>query len=223
MTWWLICWNCPSRSGWWLPSFVLRLTWREYPRQVSILPTVLAQTEWFKPRRAVASFSRLFETHSSGRIGSPMVAGSTNRRRSSSTVGSALLDAGTLAPHPVRRRWRCQKILGPANDRAVRDARRPRHRRGPAIAGSNFLRGHEQAATSFVQPVLDGYVASAYRGFVDHPGIVHRTAPRRNPPPVEMVNRVGYSCASPKKHEPWPKKPSARRCTRRWSTRCAAT
>ena len=40
-------------------------------------------------------------THSSGRIGSPIVAGSTRRRKSFKTVGSALLKSGR--PAPLRR------------------------------------------------------------------------------------------------------------------------
>ncbi len=88
-----------------------------------------------------------------------MVAGSTNRRRSSSTAGLDWLSAepaGTLAPHPVRGRWRRQKVLGPANDRAVRHAGRPRHRRGSAVTGGDLLRGHEQATTALIQLVFDG-------------------------------------------------------------------
>ena len=49
---------------------------------------------WHDTRSVTASFSRLFDTNSRGRIGSPRVAGSANRCRSSSTVGSALLDGG---------------------------------------------------------------------------------------------------------------------------------
>jgi hypothetical protein len=56
---------------------------------------------WFIACSAAASFSRLLDTHSSGRIGSPIVAGSTNRRRSSSTVGSTVLESGR--PAPLRR------------------------------------------------------------------------------------------------------------------------
>ena len=75
----------------------------------NILPTVFALTAWFIARRATASFSRLFDTQSSGRIGSPMVAGSTRLAQilQHRWVGRARKrPAGALTPHPNRRRRR---------------------------------------------------------------------------------------------------------------------
>src|SRR5271168_2205331 len=57
-----------------------------------------ALTLWPISCSAVASFSWLFETHRSGRIGSPIVAVSSNCRRSSSNVGSLVVIAGRPAP-----------------------------------------------------------------------------------------------------------------------------
>ncbi len=52
-------------------------------------------------RKAVASFACLIDTQNNTRSGSPIVAGSTTRRRSSSNVGSLTVSAGW--PHPGRR------------------------------------------------------------------------------------------------------------------------
>ena len=53
------------------------------------------------------------DTHNSGRIGSPMVAGSTNSCRCFSTVGSALLESGR--PAPLRR---IRAVVGDASTRS---------------------------------------------------------------------------------------------------------
>jgi len=58
------------------PSFVLRLTWRRYSNRSNSFGMLDALTLWPIPRSAAASFSWLFDTHRSGRIGSPIVAGS---------------------------------------------------------------------------------------------------------------------------------------------------
>src|SRR3984893_18040017 len=79
----LMCSNWALRSGWLAPSRVLRLTWREYASSsTSSRPTVFGLTSWPQALSSHASFSRLLETHVSGRIGSPIVAGSTRRVRS---------------------------------------------------------------------------------------------------------------------------------------------
>src|SRR5580704_3392694 len=62
---------------------------------------LLSATLWPVSRNATASFAWLFETHISGRIGSPIVTGSTNSRRSSSRVGSFSIRVGP--PPPGRR------------------------------------------------------------------------------------------------------------------------
>src|SRR5712692_2077533 len=51
--------------------------------------------------KAAASLAWLFDTHRRGRIGSPIVAGSTSRRRSSSSVGAASVKG--RRPLPARR------------------------------------------------------------------------------------------------------------------------
>src|SRR5271166_4541072 len=51
-------------------------------------------------RSAVASLSWLLDTHRKGRIGSPIVAGSSNRCKSSSSVGSFVVNRGLPPPSP---------------------------------------------------------------------------------------------------------------------------
>ena len=53
------------------------------------------------PRSASASLAWLFDTHTSGRMGSPSVAGSINFRKSSSSVGS--FRVSERRPPPARR------------------------------------------------------------------------------------------------------------------------
>src|SRR5271168_972551 len=55
-------------------------------------------------RSAVASLSWLLETHRNARIGSPIVAGSSNRSKSASSVGSFVANRGL--PLPLRRTFR---------------------------------------------------------------------------------------------------------------------
>src|SRR5271168_5158727 len=55
-------------------------------------------------RSAVASLSWLLETHRNARIGSPIVAGSSNRSKSASSVGSFVANRGL--PPPLRRTFR---------------------------------------------------------------------------------------------------------------------
>ena len=71
---------------------------------------------------------------SQGRIGSPIVAGSSNRCRSSSSVGSFVVRpraAAAFAPHLSRQRIRVLQVLQTASDRAAGDLRRARRRRNP--------------------------------------------------------------------------------------------
>src|SRR5246127_1360075 len=93
--------NWASRSGWLAPSSALRLTCREKPISVSSLRTLLGLTEWPMAASADANLSRLFDTHSRGRTGSPNVAGSTRRLRSSNNVASRSLNR--RGPPPSRR------------------------------------------------------------------------------------------------------------------------
>src|SRR5271165_3008740 len=95
--------NWALRSGWPEPSSAFRLTCREKPISMSSLRTLLGLIEWPMATSADASLSRLFDTHSNGRPGSPSVAGSTRRLRSSSSVAS--VSVNDRGPPPSRRTW----------------------------------------------------------------------------------------------------------------------
>src|SRR5437016_5982957 len=60
----------------------------QYVAPQRVRPQVEPYRQQCRPVRVVASLSRLFDTHSSGRTGSPNVAGSTMPLRTSSSVGS---------------------------------------------------------------------------------------------------------------------------------------
>src|ERR1700675_2759145 len=128
------------RSGWLAPSRVLRLTWREYSSSsTSSRPTVFGLTSWPQALSAHASFSRLLETHVSGRIGSPIVAGSTRRVRSPSSVLSV---AVTVGRPPPARRTRPGSSAGPSRSfrpRMIRD------RASPVIAATPATPHHPAA------------------------------------------------------------------------------
>ena len=93
--------NWALRSGWLEPSSDFRLTCREKPISTSSLRTLLGLIECPMATSADASLSRLFDTQSSGRTGSPSVAGSTRRLRSSSSVAS--VSVSDRGPPPSRR------------------------------------------------------------------------------------------------------------------------
>src|SRR5215831_16048539 len=97
----LICSNWALRSGCREPSSALRLACRLNPRVGNSRRTLLALTLWPISCKAAASLSWLFETHNSGRMGSPRVTGSTMRFRSSMSVGSVL--DKYRRPPPLRR------------------------------------------------------------------------------------------------------------------------
>src|SRR5208337_5024282 len=93
-------------------------------------------TLWPMARSAVASLSWLLETHRNGRIGSPIVAGSSNRCKSSNSVGSLTVNRGVPPPlrrtSPVkepgfRKSFRPQSCSGRPSSRA----RPPQSRRSP--------------------------------------------------------------------------------------------
>src|SRR5208283_3182338 len=88
-------------SGLRLPSSVLRFACRWYFSRPSSFGMLLLPIWCPIAHSAAASFAWLFETHSSGRTGSPIVAGSSSRRRSSSSVGSVTVSA--CLPLPGRR------------------------------------------------------------------------------------------------------------------------
>ena len=69
------------------------------------------------PRKAAASFAWLFDTHINGRIGSPIVTGSTRWRRFSSSVGSFSISVG---PPPPGRRTSPTNVSGAARSFSLR-------------------------------------------------------------------------------------------------------
>src|ERR1700738_3566195 len=89
------------RSGFFEPSFALRLDWRENPSFTNSLRTVSALIGCPISVRAAASFSMLFDTQIKGRMGSPSVAGSTSRWSAGSSPGSFSQTA--RRPPPARR------------------------------------------------------------------------------------------------------------------------
>jgi hypothetical protein len=97
----LMDWNWASRSAWLEPSSALRLPWREKPSFRSSARIVSIPTGKPIDVSSVASFSRLFDTQTRGRIGSPRVSGSTNRRNASRSAGS--LSPRACRPPPLRR------------------------------------------------------------------------------------------------------------------------
>ena len=105
MTFPLMCSNWASRSGRREPSSAFRLDWRENPSPTSNLRTLLGLIAWPMLVSAEANLSRLFDTHSNGRSGSPRVAGSTRRSRSASSVGSRSVSG--RGPPPSRRTRPC--------------------------------------------------------------------------------------------------------------------
>src|SRR5271168_4916490 len=121
----LMCSNCALRSGWLVPSCVLRLTCREYlSSSTSSRPTVFGLTSWPRALSSAASFSRLLETHIRGRIGSPIVAGSTSRLKSATNVSSVAVIAWRpppLAAHTTGLQCRRVEVLQPANDPRPRE------------------------------------------------------------------------------------------------------
>src|SRR5208337_1454863 len=111
-------------------------------------------TLWPRARSAVASLSWLLETHRNGRIGSPIVAGSSNRCKSSNSVGSLTVNRGVpppLAPHLSRQGAGVPQVLQTAPNRAPGDLRRARDRRNPAVARRLRLRRRAQPPASLVQ------------------------------------------------------------------------
>ena len=75
---------------------------------------------------AVASLSWLLETHRNGRIGSPIVAGSSSRCKSSNSVGSLTVNRGV--PPPLRR-------TSPVKEPGFRKSFRPR----PIVLRATFV------------------------------------------------------------------------------------
>src|SRR5271166_2771167 len=83
-------------------------------------------THFVTARSAVASLSWLLGTHRNGRIGSPIVAGSSNRCKSSNSVGSLTVNRGV--PPPLRR-------TSPVKEPGFRKSFRPR----PIVLRATFV------------------------------------------------------------------------------------
>jgi hypothetical protein len=112
---------------------------------------------------AAASFAWLFDTHRNGRIGSPIVAGSSNWRRSSSSVVSFDVKAGRPPPNLAHKRTGVVQILQPAAYRTARETRCPRRRRDPAVSGGPRFGRPEQTTGTLVQIAANRSVPFANR------------------------------------------------------------
>src|SRR5271155_2306708 len=115
-------------------------------------------------RSAVASLSWLLETHRNGRIGSPIVAGSSNRSKSASSVGSFIVNRGL--PPPLRRTFPVKdpgSHLQTATDRASGDLRRARGRGDPPVTRRLRLRGSAQSPASLVERGTNDFIPDAQR------------------------------------------------------------
>ena len=115
------------------------------------------------------------------------------------TKGDQHLANRVGADDMVHRAQRRRQFLRTANDGAARSTRRPRHVRRSAAACRSLLRRNEHAATSLLQPVLDGRIPCADRVFVDHSRILDAPKLSRNRLSVRNADRFAHSCASPMK------------------------
>src|SRR5271169_1956034 len=114
-------------------------------------------------RSAVASLSWLLETHRNARIGSPIVAGSSNRSKSTSSVGSFVANRGLppLASHLSPQRAGVPQVLQTASDRTSGELRYPRGRSDPAIARRFRFRRRAQSPASLVKRGTDSFIPDA--------------------------------------------------------------
>ncbi len=156
-------------------------------------------------RSAAASFAWLFETHSSGRIGSPIVAGSSTRRRSSSNAGSATVSAGR--PLPGRRTtpdsapgssrsFRPRPIVLRATPVARAAALIPPCPAARASAAANNRRPRSsklRRTATYRPPIADASTIARAYAVANHNGIL--TSQVRN---IHQPSRFRYSWASPR-------------------------
>src|SRR5271166_2805963 len=167
-----MCSNCALRSRCFEPSSALRLYWREKPSFTSSLRTVSALIGCPMPVRIAANLSMLFDTHNSGRMGSPSVAGSRRRFNAGTRPGS--LAATALRPAPARRTRpfrqvpAVQIVLATIDGRTGKPGDTGDHRK-PAPAGSSHLARREHSPPAFVELRADHVPAIANRVFIDHP------------------------------------------------------
>src|SRR5271163_3500803 len=166
-----MCSNCALRSGCFEPSSALRLYWREKPSFTSSLRTVSALIGCPMPVRIAANLAMLFDTHSSGRMGSPSVAGSRRRFNAGTRPGS--IAATALRP------FLAIEIVLAAIDCRTGKPGDPRDHRKPAPAGSSHLARREHSPPAFVELRADHVPAIANRVFIDHP--IRDTSVRLDP------------------------------------------
>src|SRR5258706_15273085 len=200
--------NWASRSGWLAPSSAFRLTCREKPILVSSLRTLLGLIEWPMSASADASLSWLFETRTSGRIGSPNVAGSTRRLRSSSNVASR--SSFRRGPPPSRRTrpragggasrsFRPRSMVLRANPVMIETAARPPRPAARASLAANNRRPRSsrfepsasqrrRIASLSIMPTL---VATS-RATRDHPSRV--TPSHLRDKPIHLLLRLSLRC-----------------------------
>ena len=113
----------------------------------------------------------LFDTQSSGRMGSPSVAGSTRRLSSGTSSGSFSLNrlapATVAANLPLRQRLRVEIVLA-AIDRRAGEPGDPRDDRETAPAGGPHLARREQSPPALVELRADRLPAIPNGVLVDH-------------------------------------------------------
>src|SRR5208337_4248802 len=182
--------NWALRSGWPEPSSAFRLTCREKPISMSSLRTLLGLIEWPMATSADASLSRLFDTHSSGRAGSPSVAGSTRRLRSSSSVAS--VSVNDRGPPPSRRTWPAasggasrfspRPMVLRASPVMLDTAARPPHLAARASLAAN----NRRPRSSRFEPSASQRCRIA-RQSIMQTLVAHSAEPRNRPPPSHNV------------------------------------
>src|SRR3984885_7167080 len=160
-------------------------------------------------RSAVARLAWLLETHRNGRIGSPIVAGSSNRSRSTSSVGSFVANRGL--PPPLRGTF-ARASRGPASPsgrvrsyfgRASLRARLRRSRRSPppspprprSIAGLARQARNQQLHTG-----CGGVIRLSSRRYRRWP---RRQESRKQSKSVQLKTRFNSFWASPYAEATW--------------------
>ena len=133
-------------------------------------------------RQRAASLSWLFETHSSGRTGSPRVAGSTMRRRSSISVASVSVNA--RRPPPCRRTWPDSggvEILQTTADGAARQTRDlgDRLQSAPSRRSSSPAANTRRPRSSSFEPTASQRLQIARQSIIL--SLLSRSAAPRNP------------------------------------------
>lgn len=110
--------NGELRSGWDVPSRVLRLAYKLYPACRNNRATVMWLTGLFDRLNSAANLRVLLQVQRNGERGSPRVAGSTNTSKAFCNCGSRSVNR--FRPLPGRRIRR-----GPVSTAADRNSRTP--------------------------------------------------------------------------------------------------